>query len=111
MFKAFVSRSHPEFSSNRQQDAQEFFLHLVNLVEVSQSSEMLKRVVRSVPTPACSPCWCGWNAPPLHSPPKSLSGQAPSESASLGLSLLRPLDVVAPHARPPGHLWDSLFSS
>ncbi|XP_007466736.1 PREDICTED: ubiquitin carboxyl-terminal hydrolase 13 isoform X2 [Lipotes vexillifer] len=33
MFKAFVSRSHPEFSSNRQQDAQEFFLHLVNLVE------------------------------------------------------------------------------
>lgn len=36
MFKAFVSKSHPEFSSNRQQDAQEFFLHLVNLVEVSQ---------------------------------------------------------------------------
>lgn len=35
MFKAFVSKSHPEFSSNRQQDAQEFFLHLVNLVEVS----------------------------------------------------------------------------
>uniref|UniRef100_A0A8C6IJS7 Ubiquitin carboxyl-terminal hydrolase n=1 Tax=Mus spicilegus TaxID=10103 RepID=A0A8C6IJS7_MUSSI len=33
MFKAFVSKSHPEFSSNRQQDAQEFFLHLVNLVE------------------------------------------------------------------------------
>lgn len=37
MFKAFVSKSHPEFSSNRQQDAQEFFLHLVNLVEVSKS--------------------------------------------------------------------------
>lgn len=36
MFKAFVSKSHPEFSSNRQQDAQEFFLHLVNLVEVSK---------------------------------------------------------------------------
>lgn len=50
MFKAFVSKSHPEFSSNRQQDAQEFFLHLVNLVEVSQSSKMLKRVVRSVPS-------------------------------------------------------------
>lgn len=33
MFKAFVSKSHPEFSSNRQQDAQEFFLHLLNLVE------------------------------------------------------------------------------
>lgn len=38
MFKAFVSKSHPEFSSNRQQDAQEFFLHLVNLVEVSLES-------------------------------------------------------------------------
>uniref|UniRef100_H3B2X7 Ubiquitin carboxyl-terminal hydrolase n=1 Tax=Latimeria chalumnae TaxID=7897 RepID=H3B2X7_LATCH len=33
MFKALVSRGHPEFSSNRQQDAQEFFLHLINLVE------------------------------------------------------------------------------
>uniref|UniRef100_A0A663MQB4 Ubiquitin carboxyl-terminal hydrolase n=1 Tax=Athene cunicularia TaxID=194338 RepID=A0A663MQB4_ATHCN len=26
-------KGHPEFSSNRQQDAQEFFLHLINLVE------------------------------------------------------------------------------
>ncbi|CAH2247759.1 ubiquitin carboxyl-terminal hydrolase 13 [Pelobates cultripes] len=33
MFKALVSKSHPEFSSNRQQDAQEFYLHLINLVE------------------------------------------------------------------------------
>lgn len=33
MFKALVSRGHPEFSSNRQQDVQEFFLHLINLVE------------------------------------------------------------------------------
>ncbi|XP_053168258.1 ubiquitin carboxyl-terminal hydrolase 13 isoform X2 [Hemicordylus capensis] len=33
MFKAFVSKGHPEFSSNRQQDAQEFFLHLINLIE------------------------------------------------------------------------------
>ncbi|KAM6127805.1 ubiquitin carboxyl-terminal hydrolase 13 isoform 1-T1 [Phoenicopterus ruber ruber] len=33
MFKAFISKDHPEFSSNRQQDAQEFFLHLINLVE------------------------------------------------------------------------------
>uniref|UniRef100_A0A8D0HCN4 Ubiquitin carboxyl-terminal hydrolase n=1 Tax=Sphenodon punctatus TaxID=8508 RepID=A0A8D0HCN4_SPHPU len=33
MYKAFVSKGHPEFSSNRQQDAQEFFLHLINLVE------------------------------------------------------------------------------
>ncbi|XP_030349516.1 ubiquitin carboxyl-terminal hydrolase 13 isoform X3 [Strigops habroptila] len=33
MFKAFISKGHPEFSSNRQQDALEFFLHLINLVE------------------------------------------------------------------------------
>ncbi|NXN10030.1 UBP13 hydrolase, partial [Indicator maculatus] len=33
MFKAFISKGHPEFSSNRQQDAQEFFLHFINLVE------------------------------------------------------------------------------
>lgn len=37
MLKALVSRGHPEFSSNRQQDAHEFFLHLINLVEVSES--------------------------------------------------------------------------
>ncbi|OCT80740.1 ubiquitin carboxyl-terminal hydrolase 13 isoform X1 [Xenopus laevis] len=33
MFKALVSKSHAEFSSNRQQDAEEFFIHFVNLVE------------------------------------------------------------------------------
>ncbi|KAK3574764.1 hypothetical protein QTP86_017512 [Hemibagrus guttatus] len=33
MFKGLVSKGHPEFSSNRQQDAQEFFLHFINLVE------------------------------------------------------------------------------
>ncbi|XP_009985784.1 PREDICTED: ubiquitin carboxyl-terminal hydrolase 13 [Tauraco erythrolophus] len=33
MFKALISKGHTEFSSNRQQDAQEFFLHLINLVE------------------------------------------------------------------------------
>ncbi|XP_067851407.1 ubiquitin carboxyl-terminal hydrolase 13 [Heptranchias perlo] len=33
MFKALVGKGHPEFSSNRQQDALEFFLHLINLVE------------------------------------------------------------------------------
>uniref|UniRef100_A0A3Q3BI96 Ubiquitin carboxyl-terminal hydrolase n=1 Tax=Kryptolebias marmoratus TaxID=37003 RepID=A0A3Q3BI96_KRYMA len=33
MFKSLVSRGHPEFSSNRQQDAHEFLLHLINLVE------------------------------------------------------------------------------
>ncbi|XP_048832924.1 ubiquitin carboxyl-terminal hydrolase 13-like isoform X1 [Brienomyrus brachyistius] len=33
MFKASVSKGHPEFSSNRQQDALEFLLHIINLVE------------------------------------------------------------------------------
>uniref|UniRef100_A0A3Q4HK96 Ubiquitin carboxyl-terminal hydrolase n=1 Tax=Neolamprologus brichardi TaxID=32507 RepID=A0A3Q4HK96_NEOBR len=33
MLKALVSRGHPEFSSNRQQDAHEFLLHMINLVE------------------------------------------------------------------------------
>ncbi|XP_041125466.1 ubiquitin carboxyl-terminal hydrolase 5 isoform X1 [Polyodon spathula] len=33
MFKALVGKGHPEFSTNRQQDAQEFLLHFVNMVE------------------------------------------------------------------------------
>lgn len=41
MFKAFISKGHPEFSSNRQQDAREFFLHLINLVEVRKSELLL----------------------------------------------------------------------
>nr|DBA26197.1 TPA: hypothetical protein GDO54_010490 [Pyxicephalus adspersus] len=38
MFKALIGKSHPEFSSNRQQDAQEYFLHLINLVERNSTS-------------------------------------------------------------------------
>uniref|UniRef100_A0A8C5CWW1 Ubiquitin carboxyl-terminal hydrolase n=1 Tax=Gadus morhua TaxID=8049 RepID=A0A8C5CWW1_GADMO len=33
MFKALVSKGHPEFSSSRQQDAQEFLQHVITLVE------------------------------------------------------------------------------
>ncbi|XP_030639717.1 ubiquitin carboxyl-terminal hydrolase 5 isoform X2 [Chanos chanos] len=33
MFKNLVGRGHPEFSTNRQQDAQEFLLHFINMVE------------------------------------------------------------------------------
>ena len=33
MFKTLVSRGHAEFSSNRQQDASEFFLHLLSTIE------------------------------------------------------------------------------
>ncbi len=32
MFKNLIGRGHPEFSSNKQQDAQEFFLHLVTQI-------------------------------------------------------------------------------
>lgn len=33
MFKTLVGRGHPGFSSNRQQDAQEFFLHIINIID------------------------------------------------------------------------------
>ncbi|KAL4608210.1 ubiquitin carboxyl-terminal hydrolase 13-like [Arapaima gigas] len=35
MFKALIGATHPEFSSNRQQDALQFFRHLIGLVERS----------------------------------------------------------------------------
>lgn len=44
MFKALIGRGHPEFSTNRQQDAQEFFLHFVNMVEVSNVAPSLPRL-------------------------------------------------------------------
>ena len=33
MFKNLIGRGHHEFSTKRQQDVQEFFLHLINLIE------------------------------------------------------------------------------
>lgn len=33
MFKSLVGKGHPEFSTKRQQDAQEFFLHMVSIIE------------------------------------------------------------------------------
>ncbi|XP_029694493.1 ubiquitin carboxyl-terminal hydrolase 5 isoform X1 [Takifugu rubripes] len=33
MFKALIGWGHPEFSTNRQQDAQEYLLHFINMVE------------------------------------------------------------------------------
>lgn len=36
MFKNLIGRGHPGFSSNHQQDAQEFFLHLLNLLDVNK---------------------------------------------------------------------------
>lgn len=35
MFKHLVGRNHPEFSTKKQQDAQEYFLHLINVLEVN----------------------------------------------------------------------------
>lgn len=43
MFKALIGKGHPEFSTNRQQDAQEFFLHLINMVEV-RAGKMARRL-------------------------------------------------------------------
>ena len=40
MFKALIGRGHPEFSTKRQQDAQEYLLHIINMIEVS--SRMIK---------------------------------------------------------------------
>lgn len=33
MFKSLIGQGHPEFSTKRQQDAQEFFLHLISVIE------------------------------------------------------------------------------
>lgn len=40
MFKNLVGRGHLEFSTKKQQDAQEFFLHILNLVERSSRNEI-----------------------------------------------------------------------
>lgn len=38
MFKSVIGRGHPEFSSNRQQDAQEFFMHFLSTVDRAERS-------------------------------------------------------------------------
>ena len=43
MFKTLIGRGHPEFSTKRQQDAQEFFLHLLTELEVC----IIKLVLRA----------------------------------------------------------------
>ncbi|XP_029835830.1 ubiquitin carboxyl-terminal hydrolase 5 isoform X1 [Ixodes scapularis] len=40
MFKTLVGKGHPEFSTKRQQDAQEYFLHFLNLVERNCRGQM-----------------------------------------------------------------------
>ena len=34
MFKTLIGRGHAEFSTKRQQDTQEFLLHLISVIEV-----------------------------------------------------------------------------
>lgn len=36
MFKALIGKGHPEFCTKSQQDAQEFFLHVISTVQVKQ---------------------------------------------------------------------------
>nr|XP_058970629.1 ubiquitin carboxyl-terminal hydrolase 5-like [Pocillopora verrucosa] len=38
MFKTVIGRGHPEFSTNRQQDAQEFFMHLLSAIDRAERS-------------------------------------------------------------------------
>lgn len=40
MFKNLIGKGHPEFSTKRQQDAQEFFLHLINLLERNNRNQV-----------------------------------------------------------------------
>jgi ubiquitin carboxyl-terminal hydrolase 5/13 len=40
MFKALVGRGHPEFSTKKQQDAQEFFLHILTLLERNNKNKV-----------------------------------------------------------------------
>lgn len=35
MFKSLIGKGHPDFSTKRQQDAQEFFMHFINVLEVN----------------------------------------------------------------------------
>ncbi|KAK6177619.1 hypothetical protein SNE40_015681 [Patella caerulea] len=39
MFKSLIGRGHPEFSTKRQQDAQEYFLHLINVIQKSSRGQ------------------------------------------------------------------------
>lgn len=38
MFKSLVGKDHPEFSTMRQQDSEEFFKHLVNMIQKAEQS-------------------------------------------------------------------------
>lgn len=39
MFKNLIGKNHPDFSTKQQQDAQEFFLYLVNVIEKNSRNQ------------------------------------------------------------------------
>lgn len=47
MFKNLIGQGHPEFSTKRQQDAQEFFLHLISVLEVIMSNNQYFKLICS----------------------------------------------------------------
>lgn len=47
MFKALVGRGHPEFSTNHQQDAEEYFLHLLDVIEKKSSNAIASNPVEN----------------------------------------------------------------
>lgn len=42
MFKSLIGRGHVEFSTNHQQDAQEYFFHFLELLEKNEKNDQKK---------------------------------------------------------------------
>merc|ERR1719300_1766665 len=59
MFRQLIGKGHHEFSSNRQQDAQEFFLHLVTLMERAHKKTNSQAPVTSLQFVAEDRTQCG----------------------------------------------------
>jgi len=59
MFRQLIGKGHHEFSSNRQQDAQEFFLHLVTLMERAHKKTNTQAPVTSLQFVAEDRTQCG----------------------------------------------------
>lgn len=43
MFKTIIGLENRDFASNQQQDAQEFFLHLINMLEVCNTTSVTQK--------------------------------------------------------------------
>ena len=55
MFKSLIGKGHAEFATKRQQDAQEYLLHVLNMVEVS-----LHSLVPGTSEISCFEAWTKW---------------------------------------------------